>query len=103
MRDRHEHLPKALERGALEGKGRVPVSTRRAIADGRPPADLEAYVAKVRERPWTVTDEDVEALRRAGRSEDEIFEITVAAAVGAALERVDAGMAALRGEDRKCA
>jgi hypothetical protein len=39
------------------------------------------------------------ALQRAGQSDDSLFEITVAAAVGAALHRLDRGMAALRGEE----
>jgi alkylhydroperoxidase family enzyme len=42
-----------------------------------------------------VTDADVEALKAAGFSEDEIFEQTVATAVAAGLERLDAGMATL--------
>jgi alkylhydroperoxidase family enzyme len=43
-----------------------------------------------------VTDGDVQALKDAGFSEDEIFEHTVAAAVAAGLERLDAGLRALR-------
>jgi alkylhydroperoxidase family enzyme len=40
-------------------------------------------------------DEDVEALKASGCSEDEIFEQTVAAAVGEGLRRLEAGMRAL--------
>jgi alkylhydroperoxidase family enzyme len=70
---------------------------RNAAARGEPvPEELEAWVAKVRERAYTATDADVDALRVAGYSEDQIFEVTVAAAVGAGLERFDAGIAALR-------
>ena len=39
-------------------------------------------------RAYTVTDADVEALKAAGHSEDEIFEQTVSAAVGAGLLRL---------------
>ena len=42
-----------------------------------------------------VTDEDVAELRSSGLSEDEIFELTVAAAVGAGLERLYAGLRTL--------
>jgi len=55
---------------------------------------MEAYLAKVRERAYTITDADVQALKDAGHSEDEIFERTVEAAVAegrrrqAAAERV---------------
>ena len=51
-----------------------------------------------RDRSYAVTDADVERLRAAGHSEDEIFEVTVAAAVGAALGSLDAGLRALDGE-----
>jgi alkylhydroperoxidase family enzyme len=42
---------------------------------------LEAYLAKVRDRAYTITDADVDAVKEAGVSEDEIFERTVAVAV----------------------
>jgi alkylhydroperoxidase family enzyme len=42
-----------------------------------------------------VTDDDVDALRASGLSEDEIFEVTVSAAVAAGLERLDAGLRTL--------
>jgi alkylhydroperoxidase family enzyme len=70
---------------------------RHAAARGKPvPEGLEGWVAKVRERAYAATDADVAALRAAGYSEDQIFEATVAAAVGAGLERFDAGVRALR-------
>ncbi|MEI8411810.1 hypothetical protein [Kribbella sp. CCNWLW201] len=45
-----------------------------------------------------MTDADVAELRAVGVSEDEIFEITVAAALGAACHRLDAGLRVLREE-----
>ena len=69
---------------------------RRAAACGKAvPQPLEAWVAKVRDRAYATTDADVDALRQAGYSEDEIFEVTVAAAVGTGLARFEAGMRAL--------
>ena len=59
------------------------------------PPEFAAYLEKVRSRAYEVTDADVQALKDAGFSEDEIFEQTVSAAVGAGLERLDAGMRAL--------
>jgi len=47
---------------------------------------------------YKLTDDDLAALQRAGSSEDAIFEITVSAALGAALGRLECGLAALRGE-----
>lgn len=63
----------------------------RAIADSiESDPRLGDYLAKVRARAYTVTDADVEALKAAGLSEDEIFEQTVAAAIGEGLRRWDA-------------
>ena len=59
------------------------------------PEAMAAYLEKVRRHAYKVTDADVEALKAAGFSEDEIFEQTVAVAVGAGLDRLDAGMATL--------
>ena len=59
------------------------------------PPDFAAYVEKVRTRAYTVTDADIEALKAAGHSEDEIFEQTVSAAVGAGLLRLEAGLEAM--------
>ena len=58
---------------------------------------LDAYREQVRHRAYAVTDADLERLRTAGHSEDEIFEATVAEAVRAGLERLDAGLRAVRG------
>ena len=63
------------------------------------PAPLASYLEKVSLHAYKVTDADVAALAPAGYSEDAAFEVTVAAAVGAALYRLECGMAALRGEE----
>jgi alkylhydroperoxidase family enzyme len=69
---------------------------RATVANAPPPhAALGAYLAKVHERAYTVTDADVEALKDAGLSEDEIFEQTVAAAIGEGLRRLDRAMEVL--------
>ena len=60
-----------------------------AAAAPAPPAAMAPYLDKVRERAYTVTDADVDALRDAGLSEDEVFEHTVAAAIGEGLRRLD--------------
>ena len=63
----------------------------RAVAAGTPPAPagMNAYLTKVRDRAYTVTDADVEALKSAGIEEDSIFEQTVAVAVREGLRRLD--------------
>jgi alkylhydroperoxidase family enzyme len=50
----------------------------------------------MRDSSYRITDADIENLLAAGCSEDAIFEMTLAAAVGAASERLDAGLRTLR-------
>lgn len=52
----------------------------------------QPYTTKVRDTPNRVTDGDIEQLTDAGHTEDEIFEITAAAAIGAALDSFDNGV-----------
>ena len=59
------------------------------------PAELDAYLEKVRLYAYKVVDRDVEQLKAAGFSEDEIFEHTVSVAVEAGLGRLRAGLEAM--------
>ncbi|MEV4316189.1 hypothetical protein [Actinocrispum sp. NPDC049592] len=71
-----------LRYSVFEGPGVTDLTTRRTAATG----DVwGGYAKTVRDASYRVTDADVEALREAGHSEDAIFEVTVAAATGAAL------------------
>ena len=63
------------------------------------PQELAAYVDTVARHAYKVTDADLVSLQQTGLSDDTLFEVTVVAAVGAALHRLDRGMAALRGEE----
>jgi alkylhydroperoxidase family enzyme len=69
-----------------------PIDMLRALASDAQGRDdrLAPYLAKVRARAYTVTDDDVERLKRAGFTEDEIFEATVSVAIGEGLRRLDA-------------
>jgi alkylhydroperoxidase family enzyme len=69
----------------------------RAVVAGTAPAPeaMAAYLAKVADRAYTVTDSDVAALTAAGCSEDEIFEQTVAVAIAQGLRRLDAASAVI--------
>jgi alkylhydroperoxidase family enzyme len=70
---------------------------REAAQPDRPaPPELACYLEKVRLHAYEVTDADVQRLKDAGFSEDEIFEHTVSAAVAAGLERLEASLDALR-------
>lgn len=69
---------------------------RQAAQPGREaPPELAPYLDKVRRNAYKVTDEDIQALRDAGYSEDVIFEQTVSVAVAAGLERLKAGLEVL--------
>jgi alkylhydroperoxidase family enzyme len=70
---------------------------RAAAQPDRPaPPAFAPYLEKVRRHAYQVTDADVRRLKDAGFSEDEIFEHTVSVAVAAGLERLDAGLRAVR-------
>jgi alkylhydroperoxidase family enzyme len=73
---------------------RSPFDELRAIAAGTAPAPetIAAYLAKVRDGAYQVTDEDVERLKAAGCSENEIFEQTVAVAIREGLSRLDTAL-----------
>jgi hypothetical protein len=93
--DPHRQGREAIEAAVLRGPGQTSPALRQQAAAGRElPAELAPLVAKIRAHAYRITDEDLTALR--GRySEDELFEVVVAAALGAALHRLDAGLRAL--------
>lgn len=53
---------------------------------------MQPYLETVRTGAFAVTDQDVDELKRAGVTEDEIFEATVAVAIGEGLRRLDAAL-----------
>lgn len=57
---------------------------------------LERWVEKVARHAYKTTDEELAALLAAGYSEDQIFEITIATAFGAAQARAECALEALR-------
>ena len=73
-----------------------PIDELREVA-GRYPSDprLAAYLAKVRDQAFAVTDADVQELKDAGVAEDAIFEQTVAVAIGEGLRRLAAAEAVI--------
>jgi hypothetical protein len=68
---------------------------RAAQPEREAPPELAPYLDKVRRNAYKVTDQDEQALKDAGFSEDVIFEQTVSVAVAAGLMRLDAGHGAL--------
>ena len=96
--DRHTAAVHALRHAVFQSAGSTEPTVRAAAGSGGDlPEPLAAYAAKVRDQSYRITDADFAALTAAGLSDDAIFEITIAAAVGAALQRLDAGLRALDG------
>lgn len=111
MKERFEKRIQELQDRILHAKGDTETTLRRAVQkyaaqhrgiqgkETQPlPEELMSYVEKVALHAYNVNDSDVETLKRAGYSEDAIFEITICAAFGAGLARLERGLAALKGE-----
>jgi hypothetical protein len=80
----------------LGGGGKAAAELRRAAFDNAGLSEpLRTLIEKVAYRAYSVTDDDVTAVRAAGLSEDQIFEIVVCAAVGQADRQYESGLAAL--------
>lgn len=82
----------AIVERVLRGAGVTSVAQR---AEAAAPSGGGAYLEKVRAHAYKITDEDIAALRAQGLSEDAIFELTIAAAVGVAQRRLAAAMEAI--------
>jgi alkylhydroperoxidase family enzyme len=99
---RHTEAMERVAEAILETPGDAAASLRaqvEACAAGREasdlPDELRSYVDKVARNAYKVVDADLDRLREAGYSEDAIFELTLAAALGAARARLDAGLEAM--------
>src|SRR5919201_675693 len=87
---------RALVARVLEGPGRASAAQRRAAFDNAGlPAPLDTLISKVAMHAHRVTDEDINAVKKAGLSEDEIFELVICAAVGQATREYEGAVAAL--------
>jgi alkylhydroperoxidase family enzyme len=62
------------------------------------PEFAKTLVTKLQGKAAEIVDEDVRALADEGFSEDQIFEFLVSGSVHAGTRRLEAGLAALRGE-----
>jgi hypothetical protein len=95
--NRHRPSLDALASAILHGPGVLPSEVRQAAAqnDGVPDT-FEVYVDTIHRNAYRVTDKMVAGLAKAGADDDAMFEISVASAFGAARERLDAGLQALR-------
>jgi hypothetical protein len=113
--ERHMPLVRGLVESILTTPGDTSPALRQAIearsarlggrsdpdppAPGAVPEALRAYVDKVACQAYKIADRDLDELKEAGYSEDAILEITLSAALGAGMARLERGLAALRGEE----
>jgi len=97
-------LPFSLQQAVdalLTQPGETTSSLRREILErnrfgsGSVPEDIQPLVDKIAHQPWSVNDQDFDRLRAAGHSDGQLYDITLAAALGAALRRFDAGLRAI--------
>jgi len=99
MSDRYAPLLAELEKTVLDSPGTTSPALRRAAAErGELPESLAGYVDLLHEHADRIGVADIAALHRAGHDDDAIFEITVAAAVGAASYRCQRALAVLDAE-----
>lgn len=92
--DPHPASLDAVFRVVLDGPGETDPSLRQAAAEGVGlPDDLQPLVDKIHRHAYRVTDEGIAALQ-AKYSDDRLFEVIVAAAVGASRKRLMAGLRA---------
>jgi AhpD family alkylhydroperoxidase len=85
----HDDPVAELRHAVFEAAAVTPPELRRAAASGDLDEPWKSYTAMVRDASYRITDADIARLL-AEHTEDEVFEMTVAAAVGAALKRYDA-------------
>lgn len=97
---------RAVSDSVLGSDGTTPKDLRHAVelhsaslsgcGDGAEiPEEIRAWIGKVSQEAYKTLDRDVEGLTDAGYSEDAIFELTIAAAMGAARARYELAMAAV--------
>lgn len=91
----------ALRASILDTQGATDRATREAVFAGETTdAPYAGYVAKVSESSYKVTPSDFTTMADAGLADDAVFELTLAAAVGAASRRLDAALRAMGEEVR---
>lgn len=89
------HAPSGLRRAVEARTALLCGASERVGTQAELPRELSRYVDTIALHAYKVSDADVEMLKSAGYSEDEVFELTLCAALGAALGRYERGVAAL--------
>ncbi|HEU5378951.1 MAG TPA: hypothetical protein VFV38_26295 [Ktedonobacteraceae bacterium] len=112
MHERYAGHMQRLCAGVLQSSGETTPELRQAIQEysarlsggiSSPteyvPAELENYIHKIALSAYKITDQDIEVLRAGGYSEDALLEVTLSAALGASLFRLECGLCALKGNE----
>lgn len=80
----------------LKGEGKTPVKTRLEAFDNKVVIEpLSTLIRKVAVDASKVTDGDIEAVKKSGLDEDQIFELIICAAVGQSARQYETGLNAL--------
>jgi alkylhydroperoxidase family enzyme len=98
MLGRYDAMVARLCESVLRSASDLDVPRREASARGDLQGPAAAYARKVRESSYRVVDEDFAAMKAAGFTEEQIYDLTVSAALGAAKERLDRANEILRGK-----
>jgi hypothetical protein len=89
-------LHRELIARVVEGNGKAAPELRRGAFDNAGLSEpVRSLIDKVANNAHRITDEDIAAVRAAGLSEDQIFEIVICAAVGQASRQYTSALAAL--------
>ena len=96
----------------LGERGDAPQALRKAVADyariagggsgdsPELPGDVATYVEKMTHTPYKMVMRDIESLKQQGFTEDQIFELTLAAALGAGQGRFEKTLALIEEKNR---
>jgi hypothetical protein len=87
---------KALIARVLDGDGKSSSQQRNAAFWNQEVAEnVRSLIEKIAKHAYNVTDEDITAAKAAGFTEDQIYELTVCAALGQANRQYESALAAL--------
>lgn len=96
IESRYPRLHKKLRYAVLDAPAAADAALRRAAYCGESLAEpLSRYAEKLRRHAYRVQDDDLERMHHAGYSEDQVFEVTIAAALGAGDARLRVGLSTL--------
>ena len=94
--DKKRTAHRAVVIRVLEGDGRASRATRRAAFENAGLDEpLRTLIDKVARQPTLVSNEDIAAVLASGESEDQLFELVVCAAIGAATRQYETALQAL--------